>query len=358
MMFPVLEGQRPGGCYAFLGSLAVLALYADGVVPVSHILTYKYSATYDHTGLLDFTAEGQVDDVLIDSYDRATWRKVPRQRWLLEAMEPEYWERGSLSRRKKEILFQQNMEILRRRTNESRGIHTLQWSHGCELTEGGYVHGTSNFAYDGRDFLVFDKSNLRWIAASPYAEVTRQKWDADVEQNQALWGYLEEDCLKWLKTFLHLGKTEFERQAAPQVNITSWYSSDGTTLILSCLAIGFYPPTLRMTWLRNESDSGAPQGPSRDILPNPDGTYQLRATLHLSALEDGGPYACRVDHEARAEPQIVVWDPQTVRGRGARPGIAVGAMLGTLILLALLTGAATVILIIRRREVSTASTVL
>ncbi|XP_030053157.1 class I histocompatibility antigen, F10 alpha chain isoform X2 [Microcaecilia unicolor] len=355
MVFAALGGRRPGCYHAILGSLAVLTLCGRGVVPVSHSLTYMYTATYDHTGLLDFMAEGQVDDVLIDGYNRETQRKVPRQRWMEEALEPEYWERGSQSRRKKELWFQQNVEILRRRTNESRGIHTLQWSHGCELTEDGIVHGISNFAYDGRDFLVFDKSNLRWIAASPYAEVTRHKWNADGEQNQALQGYLEGECLKWLKTFLNFGKTVFKRQAAPQVNITNWNSDDGATLVLSCLATGFYPPTLRMTWLHNESDIGQPQRPPRDILPNSDGTYQLRATLHLTALEDGGPYSCRVEHEALEEPQIVVWDPQTARGRDTRPGIAVGVMFSTLILLALVAAAATAILIIKRRGGNTGS---
>uniref|UniRef100_A0A8C1D0Q5 Uncharacterized protein n=1 Tax=Cyprinus carpio TaxID=7962 RepID=A0A8C1D0Q5_CYPCA len=77
---------------------------------------------------------GLLDDREIDYYNSKEQKKIPRQRWMKEKMQEDYWEKGTQSRKSKEQWFNVNVDILmkRMRHNES-DVHVLQWRHGCEL---------------------------------------------------------------------------------------------------------------------------------------------------------------------------------------------------------------------------------
>ncbi len=64
---------------------------------------------------------GLLDDIQIDFYNSQEQKKIPKQTWMKEKLEQDYWEKGSQSRKSKEQWFTVNIDILmkRMRLNES-----------------------------------------------------------------------------------------------------------------------------------------------------------------------------------------------------------------------------------------------
>nr|AAB30802.1 putative major histocompatibility complex [Squalus acanthias=dogfish, Peptide, 63 aa] [Squalus acanthias] len=60
-----------------------------------------------------------------------------------------------------------------------------------------------------------------------------------------------------------------------------------------CGVTGFYPRFIEVVWQRNEDFVSDVESPG--LLPNHDGTYQIKKTLILAA-EDEAEYLCHVDH--------------------------------------------------------------
>uniref|UniRef100_A0A3B1J5E1 MHC class I-like antigen recognition-like domain-containing protein n=1 Tax=Astyanax mexicanus TaxID=7994 RepID=A0A3B1J5E1_ASTMX len=77
-----------------------------------------------------------MDDREIDYYNSKEQKKIPKQSWMMEKMQEDYWEKGTQSRKSKEQWFKVNVEILMKRMNHSnQDLHVLQWRHGCEIDE-------------------------------------------------------------------------------------------------------------------------------------------------------------------------------------------------------------------------------
>ncbi|XP_067416345.1 class I histocompatibility antigen, F10 alpha chain-like [Emydura macquarii macquarii] len=306
-----------------------------------HALSYHYAGTYDAGGLLEFWAAGQLDGAPLDGYDRATRTKVPARPWVRAELEPAYWQRGSISRAAKEDWFRRNVEILRQRTNQTQGQHTLQWAVGCELEPGGVVRGWYQFAYDGEDFLLFDPGNQRWLAAVPWAEATGRHWDAQPAFGHQLQGYLRDTCLEWLGRFLRSRRAWARKEAAPQLQ--AWaHPTPGRPgwLTLGCLAGGVPTRDGEVAWLRgNATLPGAEAGQG---LPGGDGGYQRHSRLQVPEGEARG-VRCQARHGDLETPLEAEWVSHTVPGTpgggGVSPGAAAVGALGALGCLAGLVGA-------------------
>uniref|UniRef100_W5L7R0 MHC class I-like antigen recognition-like domain-containing protein n=1 Tax=Astyanax mexicanus TaxID=7994 RepID=W5L7R0_ASTMX len=176
-----------------------------------HSLYYIYtglSKDLDLPGIYEFTALGLLDDREIDYYNSKEQKKIPKQSWMMEKMQEDYWEKGTQSRKSKEQWFNVNMEILMQRMNHN--LHVLQWRHGCEIDESNgqvkFLRGISEYGYDGSDFLSFNNSDRVWVAPVPAAEETKRKWDGVAILNQYTQGYLEKECVDWLTKFMEYGK--------------------------------------------------------------------------------------------------------------------------------------------------------
>ncbi len=64
---------------------------------------------------------------------------------------------------------------------------------------------------------------------------------------------------------------------------------------MSCLATGFYPRHINLTLFRDEQPVADHEITGGDLLPNGDGTYQMRKSLEISAA-DKHKYTCSVTH--------------------------------------------------------------
>nr|XP_040045255.1 major histocompatibility complex class I-related gene protein-like [Gasterosteus aculeatus aculeatus] len=170
------------------------------------------------------------------------------------------------------------------------GVHIYQNMYGCEWDEEtNKVKGYYQYGYDGEDFISFDLQTEQWIAAKQQAVLTKQEWDQDRVWTAQNKNYLTYECPESLKTLLKYGRSSLMRTERPSVSLLQKTPSSP----VSCHATGFYPDRADLFWskdgeqLHEDVDLG-------EILPNHDGTFQMRVDLKLSSVpaEDWRRYDC------------------------------------------------------------------
>ncbi|KAL7862759.1 hypothetical protein SRHO_G00117430 [Serrasalmus rhombeus] len=104
-------------------------------------------------------------------------------------------------------------------------------------------------------------------------------------------------CIKTLRGYLEKRKSQVKRRVKPRVrliqrrrSVSGW---DGVT----CLATGFYPRHINLTIFRDGQPVPDHLITGGDLLPNVDGTYQMRKNLELSVEElKKYSFTCTVAH--------------------------------------------------------------
>ncbi|XP_067281412.1 H-2 class I histocompatibility antigen, Q10 alpha chain-like [Pseudorasbora parva] len=337
-------------CSAFLLG-AVVPAWSD-----KHSLYYIYTALskpVDLPGIYEFTAMGLLDDRQIDYYNSKDKIKIPKQHWMKEQMQADYWEKGTQSRKSKEQWFNVNVNILmnRMRQNES-DVHVLQWRHGCEIEKLGnelkFSKGIDEYSYDGENFLSFDDKESRWVAPVEAALPTKTKWDNVPILNQYTKGYLEKECVDWLNKFREFGDEELRKGSPPQVSLSAKRCiSDDTKLKLSCLVTGFFPKDVEVTIRKYRSSLPENEIESSGVRPNHDGTFQLRKSVHIKK-DEKAEYDCFVSHSTLTEPISVKWDGICPTCTSVAIPVMIGAVIGGVLVLVF---AGLVIFILKKKNI-------
>ncbi|XP_067169911.1 class I histocompatibility antigen, F10 alpha chain-like [Apteryx mantelli] len=257
-------------------------------------------------GLPAFMAVGCVDGKTIMRYS-SEQRAEPRAAWMVANVDQQYWDHETQNLQRSQQVFRMALDTLQKRYNHSGGYHTQQIMYGCDILEDGGVRGFSQHAYDGRDFIAFDKDTLTFTAADAGAEITKRKWEADKAIAEGWKHYLEKTCIEWLQKYVEYGNTTLERRERPAVRV-SGKESNGL-LTLSCRAHGFYPPSIAINWLR-KGRVQAQETKRGSTAPNSDGTYHAWAIIEAFAAEKD-EYQCRVDHASLPEPGLFSWEPES-----------------------------------------------
>ncbi|XP_067111718.1 H-2 class I histocompatibility antigen, Q10 alpha chain-like isoform X4 [Osmerus mordax] len=294
----------------FAGAILVLYEMLGSVNSVRHSLEYVYTALskpiHQH-GIHEFTAMGLLNDRMIDYYDNDLQKKIPKQDWMKERLDKDYWDKGTQSRKFKEQWFKVNIGILmdRMRQNDS-DVHSLQWRHGCEVEEEQgsvrFIQGFDQYSYDGDDFLAFDDTSTQWVAPNAAALPTKRKWDGEQILNQYTKGYLEKECVDWLNKFMDYGEKSLFRAKPPVVDAYGKASKTVGNVKLTCWATGFLPKDITLHIRKNEvviSDGVETSG----VRPNHDDTHQIWKRVEIP-MNDQGNYDCFVKHQALPEPII------------------------------------------------------
>ncbi|XP_032997968.1 DLA class I histocompatibility antigen, A9/A9 alpha chain-like [Lacerta agilis] len=322
---------------------AHLLLLLDCAGSTSHSLRYFLTAVSEPgQGLPQFISVGYVDDQQFVQYDSDTKELLPRIPWIrkVEKEDPQYWHRETQISQGAELTFRVNLQILRNRYNQSKGIHTYQLMYGCELGSEGRKGGYNQHAYDGRDFIAFDKDTLSWTAADTGAQATKRKLDPDLGQNQYKKHYLEEICIEWLQRYLDYGKETLLRTEAPEVKVTRKAGYDNLETLV-CQVHGFYPKEIDANWVKD--GEVWQEGTSRGLVaPNSDGTYYVLLSVKIDP-EERDRFRCRVEHDSLEKPLDVAWEKEPVN-----LGLIVGAILGNVA--AILLVSAIIIFFIRRKQ--------
>ncbi|XP_050957080.1 major histocompatibility complex class I-related gene protein-like isoform X2 [Labeo rohita] len=102
-------------------------------------------------------------------------------------------------------------------------------------------------------------------------------------------------CIATLRNYLKKRHTQVKKKVKPRVRLIQKANSDSGGSRLSCLATGFYPRHINLTLLRDGQPVADHEITGGDLLPNGDGTYQMRKSLEISAA-DKDKYTCSATH--------------------------------------------------------------
>lgn len=272
----------------------------------THSLTYIYtgfSKPINLPGFHEFTAMGLLDNVMIDYYDSDGRNKVPKQSWMKDILDQEYWQTGTLSRLHKQDWFKTNIKTLikRFRQNDTES-HVLQWMHGCKGESQPddsvkFVDGMYMFSYEGCDLLHFDLNNQVWVTTVHAARETTLKWNNVQIQKEHIKGYIKKKCIKFMH-ILSKGMQKRLKDYLPPVLYMFTRNSNMATKFLICLVTGFRAKDVVLRIKRNSRILTQMDGlESSGVRPNEDETFQRQDSVEL--LEsDSAAYTCEFDHPA------------------------------------------------------------
>ncbi|MBN3305260.1 HA1F protein, partial [Amia calva] len=227
---------------------------------------------------------------------------VPKTDWIRWNERDWYWDTESQSAADHQQTFKASLGTAMKCFSHTQGVHTLQETYGCEWdSEHCLQGGFDEYGYDGRDFIVFDSRTGAWVSPVPQALPTKMKWDDNRDLNEGLKLYLTQECVTWLKKYLRYGTLRLERKVPPKVFVLQKGSKHTGWAELSCLATGFFPRDVVLSWQRDgqELHEGVESG---ELLPNGDGTYQVRKSLRVSSEDlEGHTYSCHAYHPSLGE---------------------------------------------------------
>ncbi|XP_069841635.1 class I histocompatibility antigen, F10 alpha chain-like [Dendropsophus ebraccatus] len=290
-----------------IGTLILLSLYR--VYSDSHSLRYYYTGvSAPGYGIPEFSIAGYVDDKQIDLYTSDIRRCVPVAPWVKRIEDTEHWEKDTQLDKEDEALFRHEVKIGMKRFNHSGGFHSVQVMVSCELNDDGSTMSDEQYRYDGEEYMYFDVPTGTYIPTMSEAQITTQRWNSpDLGMKARQKEYLDNKCIQRLRRYIEHGREELERRVLPHVKVTGHISDEIATL--HCLVYGFHPRAVDVKWVKNRIDD-IPTYQSTYVLPNPDGTYQIRVSAEV-ITKDGDSYSCYVDHSSLEEPLLVRWEPKT-----------------------------------------------
>ncbi|XP_070592597.1 uncharacterized protein [Erythrolamprus reginae] len=278
-------------------------LRGSSVGASSHSLKFFSTAILKPSqGEPQFVSVGYVDDQLFSVYDSNSRKMQPRVPWMekLGKEDPQYRETEKEVLHLTEEAFEESLEILRSRYNQSKGLHTLQGMYGCELSAEGRKRGFNQYGHDGKTFITFNMETFTWVALDPMAQITQRKWDANPGYNQRKKVYLEEICIKCLEKYLSYQKEALQTIEPPVVTVSSKPEVEDEMETHVCRVDGFYPREIDASWTR-DGEVWLEDTFHGSVAPNADGTYHYWLSIRIDP-EERGHYQCHVEHDGLQDP--------------------------------------------------------
>uniref|UniRef100_A0AAR2ILM0 Ig-like domain-containing protein n=1 Tax=Pygocentrus nattereri TaxID=42514 RepID=A0AAR2ILM0_PYGNA len=287
--------------------LNILTFAAAAVNTGSHSLCSVATFIIGETPFPEFTVLMMLDDIVISCYDSAEQKAVMRVEMKLNDEEQEFSDMifGALH---KDMHSRAN--FLKQHFNHTNGVQAEQKMVCCELLSNnkpGRMKMTD--AFNGlsgmeEDYNIYQHSLL-----------TETKWPiafdtVQLEYQKKLYAYfLHPVCVGVLERALKELKNHVYRKVKPRVRLLMKpYDSGGARV--SCLATGFYPRHINLTLLRNGQPVSEHLVSGGELLPNGDGTYQMRKSLEISAeeLQQKHNYTCTATHLSLDNKLDIHWD--------------------------------------------------
>ncbi|XP_053577919.1 major histocompatibility complex class I-related gene protein [Bombina bombina] len=209
-------------------------------------------------------------------------------------------------------------------TLDYRAIHIYQIKFACGIYDDGSIGGFEEHAFNGKEYVVFDKEKLMYIPTTPIAQIMTDSWNSDIQYSIRTKSFIEHDCIQWLKIALLFVKKELEKKVPPKVKVSDLQSDKITKL--HCFVYGFYPQAVDAKWMRNDIDDVYSEE-AKQVFPNPDGTFQIRVTVEVTPMY-GESYSCHVDHSSLNDTMIISWEPKR---NNSTIYIVIGVVLVTLV---------------------------
>ncbi|XP_065804133.1 major histocompatibility complex class I-related gene protein-like [Labrus bergylta] len=317
--------------------VSLVGLFLHDTTAEMHSLKYFYTASSEVTNFPEFVSVGMVDDFQVEYYDSNTKRAEPKLDWMKKITEDkaDYWEWQTEISKGKQQDFKVGLDNLKRRFNQTGGVHIVQNMYGCEWDdETGDVNGYEQFGYDGEDFIVLDTKTWTYIAPQQQAVVTKQKWDNNKAQLEYLKNYYTKECPDWLKKYVNYGRSSLMRTDLPTVSLLQKSPSSRVT----CHATGFYPNRAMMFW-RKDGEELHEDVDKGEILPNHDGSFQISADLQLPS-DDWGKYDCVFQLSGVKEDIVTKLDKREIKTNYVNPIYMIIVIIAVVLLLVTIVCAA------------------
>ncbi|XP_051741116.1 major histocompatibility complex class I-related gene protein-like isoform X2 [Ctenopharyngodon idella] len=142
---------------------------------------------------------------------------------------------------------------------------------------------TDELHYFNNTFTYTVTVNIKQELIKPHLEVFKQEFAHTFHPV----------CIKTLKNYLKKREDQINRKT-PNIRFIQKANSDSGGSRVSCLATGFYPRHINLTLFRDGQPVSDHEITGGDLLPNGDGTYQMRKSLEISA--DKHKYTCSATH--------------------------------------------------------------
>ncbi|XP_026063419.1 major histocompatibility complex class I-related gene protein isoform X1 [Carassius auratus] len=181
--------------------------------------------------------------------------------------------------------------------NYTRGLHVQQRMIGCELLrdEPGRMMTLEAFngesGFERRYNIQGDQhTDWKWPVIKSRAQLEYDTW---------LYAHFYRPlCISQLKKYLKKEQKRVMAKVKPRVRVIKRYRREAGGVQMTCLATGFYPRHINLTLLQDGQPVNEERITRGALLPNPDGTYQMRKSVELSAEEqrERHTYTCSVTH--------------------------------------------------------------
>ncbi|XP_072494613.1 zinc-alpha-2-glycoprotein-like [Notamacropus eugenii] len=271
-----------------------------------HSLEVQFTVTASPESPLDIFLSACLDDYLIASYNSSSKDltimldrvSTPMQNFLIQQNQEELL--------RLELEVSRILKEKRKHYNWTEGVHTGQALMSCETDRGKLVNSRIGVAFDGEDICHLDMKQRKWIVLKQEFE------DFCPYQKDGSWEKaMRVDCPFFLKLLLQT--VHLKEKTPPEVTVSRHHTPDGR-IIFSCLATGFYPRSIILSWEKNGQLGMWGNESSSGTLPNADATYYLHVTLELPPGDTGKGYACLVDHSELEKPTVYPVPGETSRG--------------------------------------------
>ncbi|XP_036070102.1 class I histocompatibility antigen, Non-RT1.A alpha-1 chain isoform X2 [Oryzias melastigma] len=273
-----------------------------------------FSEPVNLTGIHKFSAIGLLDGRMIYYYDSTIQKTIPKQKWIKEILEQEYWDKGTEYEKGEEKRFE---ILISQKKSSPKDIHVLQSLHGCFAEED--ENGTLQFKRS-LDRNKYDGNDIQAAWSNPHVIVS----------------YDKKECMDMMKTFLVYSTSELINASItkpPEVFMFATQAKEKTNIVLTCLATGFYPKNITMEIKRNGRVLTADDGLlSTGVRPNDDDTLQRRD--HVEILRtDSANYTCRITNKKFGIDAEKTWDRHLPLNDDAGGAIAVDVVVVGVVLL-------------------------
>lgn len=223
--------------------------------------------------------------------------------------------------------------LLRGQHDVGVGAHWIGRIGGCLFNSSDAKHWTyiDQAVYDGELMDFFDFDQRKYVATKDWMQSNVDKWNKDGSAEAVY-----QQGINMCETNIRIDETSIlPRRVEPEITIRPKVSSHmGQSALLTCHVTGFYPPEIKVTWLKNGAP--VPSGAINTVLlSDGDWTYQVEELLQYHPVS-GDTYTCRVEHISLEKFVDKDWGVQSTP-ESERTKIIVGALgfvFGLLILLA------------------------
>ncbi|XP_073454375.1 major histocompatibility complex class I-related gene protein-like [Aquarana catesbeiana] len=306
-MFHSLILFSHAGVILLVSCLSVCTVHAD-----SHVLQYYFTALKKSGEPLHwYSIVGVMDGLQLAKYKSDTQKVDSQYVWMKDSREPQMWEKNVTQlAHKYEQAHRNTLQRIERMFNQSVDFHTYQIKFECVYYEDCSIGGHTEFGYNGRELVFFDKQALKYFPAVEKAQILTQEWNRDQQTTRADKEFSEENCVEWINKYRKHVKEELKTNVPPEVKVWGRHRSDGMTR-LQCLVYGFHPRSVEVKWVRNGEDH-LPSDEHTPILPHPDGTYQIRVSVEVLVSND--TYSCHVEHRSLEKTLIVNLNEMELEG--------------------------------------------